>query len=138
MIMLDTNICIYILRDHPIKLLDKLNAVNDIVISSVVYAELLYGIELSPKKLKEARNTQLMRFLQHLSVVSWDEEAARHYGQIRAKLKKEGTTIGNMDLLIGSHARSLKVLLVTNNIKEFERIPQLKVTNWMQTGSDDK
>ena len=131
MIMLDTNICIYILRDRPIKLLDKLNAENDISISSVVYAELLYGIELSPEKLKEARNTQLKQFLQHLAVVPWDGEAARHYSQIRAKLKKEGTPIGNMDLLIGSHARSLKVLLVTNNIKEFERIPQLKVTNWI-------
>ncbi len=131
MIMLDTNICVYILRDRPASLLDHLNRETDISISSVVYAELLYGIELSPKKLREARNTQLKRFLQLLPVIPWTEEAARHYSQIRAILKKIGTPIGNMDLLIGAHARSLDVLLVTNNVKEFERIPQLKITNWV-------
>ncbi len=131
MIMLDTNICIYILRDRPIALLDKLNGETDISISSVVYAELLYGIELSPKRLQKARKVQLKQFLQLLSVIPWAEEAAIHYSQIRVALKKEGIPIGNMDLLIGSHARSLNVLLVTNNTKEFDRIPQLKITTWI-------
>jgi tRNA(fMet)-specific endonuclease VapC len=129
--MLDTNICIYILRDRPIVLLDQLNKESDISISSVVYAEILYGIELSPIKLQKAQNAQLKQFLHLLSVIPWDDEAAKHYSQIRATLKKEGIPIGNTDLLIGSHARSLDVLLVTNNIKEFERIPQLKITNWV-------
>ena len=131
MIMLDTNICIYILRDRPIELLEKLNSANDVSVSSIVYAELLYGIELSPKKSQKARIEQLKRFMQHLTIVPWDEEAAKHYSRIRATLKKEGALIGNMDLLIGSHARSLGVDLVTNNIQEFERIPGLKVLNWV-------
>ncbi len=131
MIMLDTNICIYILRDRPINILEQLNAAKDISISSVVYAELLYGIELSPKKLQNVRYKQLNRFIQHLEISPWDEKVARQYSQIRATLKKQGTPIGNMDLFIGSHARSLDVELVTNNTKEFNRISGLKVNNWV-------
>ncbi|MBU2643260.1 type II toxin-antitoxin system VapC family toxin [bacterium] len=131
MIMLDTNICIYILRDRPIKLLNKLNSSEDISISSILYAELLFGIELSPRKSRKLRSEQLKRFLQHLTIVPWDENAALHYGQIRARLKKDGTLIGNMDMLIGSHARSLDVDLITNNLKEFNRIPELKTVNWV-------
>ena len=131
MIMLDTNICIYILRDRPVELLAKLNSAGDISISSIVYAELLFGIELSPKNKRKSRSDQLNRFLQHLTVVPWDENAALHYSQIRARLKKEGILIGNMDMLIGSHARSLGVDLITNNVKEFERIPDLKIVNWV-------
>lgn len=127
MIMLDTNICVYILRDRPIKLLEKLNAVGDVAISSIVYAELLYGIELSPQKSQKARYEQFKQFVQHLIVVPWDEDAAKYYSQIRAVLKKEGTQIGNMDLLIGSHSRSLGVDLVTNNTREFKRIPGLQI-----------
>ena len=133
MIMLDTNICIYILRDRPRVLLDKLNQARDISISSIVYAELLYGIELSPKKSQKARSEQLKRFLQHLTITPWDENAAIHYSQIRATLKKEGVLIGNMDMLIGSHARSLGVDLITNNEKEFIRIPGLNIVNWVKT-----
>lgn len=131
MIMLDTNICIYVLRNRPIELLGKLNSAVDLSVSSIVYAELLYGLELSPKKLQKIRCEQLKRFMQHLAIVPWDEEAARHYSQIRAKLKKEGTLIGNMDLLIGSHARSLNAQLVTNNTKEFKRISGLKIAKWV-------
>ncbi len=130
MIMLDTNICIYILRDRPIELVGKLNSAGDISISSIVFAELLFGIELSPKKSQKTRSEQLKKFVQYLNIVPWDENAAMHYSQIRAKLKKTGTLIGNMDLLIGSHARSLGLELVTNNIKEFERIPGLRIENW--------
>ncbi len=131
MIMLDTNICIYILRDRPIELVQKLNSAGDISISSIVYAELLFGIELSPRKSQKTRLEQLKKFVQHLIIAPWDENAAIHYSQIRAKLKKAGTLIGNMDLLIGSHARSLELELVTNNIKEFERIPGLRIENWI-------
>ncbi len=131
MIMLDTNICIYILRDRPIGLLEKLNSASDISISSIVYAELLFGIELSPKSKQKARLNQLSRFLQHLAIIPWDENAAIHYSQIRSTLKKKGILIGNMDMLIGSHARSLGVDLITNNVKEFKRIPDLKTVNWV-------
>lgn len=130
MLMLDTNICIYILRDRPIELLGKLNSASDISISSIVYAELLFGIELSPKNKQKSRSDQLKGFLQHLTIIPWDENAAQHYSQIRAMLKKKGILIGNMDMLIGSHARSLGVDLITNNIKEFERIPDLRIVNW--------
>ncbi|MBT4087671.1 MAG: type II toxin-antitoxin system VapC family toxin [Deltaproteobacteria bacterium] len=131
MIMLDTNICIYILRDRPIELVHRLNSAGDISISSIVYAELLFGIELSPQKSQKTRLEQLKKFVQHLSIAPWDENAAIHYSQIRVKLKKTGTLIRNMDLLIGSHARSLELELVTNNIKEFERIPGLRIENWI-------
>ena len=131
MIMLDTNICIYILRDRPIELVEKLNSAGDIFISSIVFAELLFGIELSPRKSRKTRSEQLKKFVQHLSIVPWDENAAIHYSQIRAELKKVGTLIGNMDLLIGSHARSLGLELVTDNLKEFERIPGLRIENWI-------
>jgi len=131
MIMLDTNICIYVLRYRPIELLEKFNSAPELSISSIVYAELLYGLELSPKKLQKTRIKQLQQFIQHLSIVPWSEHAAAHYAEIRASLKKKGTPIGNMDLLIGSHARSLKAPLVTNNKKEFKRIPDLKIENWV-------
>ena len=131
MIMLDTNICIYILRDRPIELVEKLNSAGDISISSIVFAELLFGIELSPKKSQTIRSEQLQKFVQHLRIIAWDESAAMHYSQIRAKLKQTGTLIENMDLLIGSHARSLGLILVTNNIKEFVRIPGLIIENWV-------
>ena len=131
MIMLDTNICIYILRDRPNQLLKKLNSAGDISISSILYAELLFGIELSPKKSQNLRSEQLERFLRHLTIAPWDENAAIHYSQIRARLKKDGILIGNMDMLIGSHARSLSVDLITNNMKEFNRIPGLKIVNWV-------
>ena len=131
MIMLDTNICIYILRDRPIELVHRLNSAGDISISSIVYAELLFGIELSPQKSQKTRLEQLKKFVQHLSIAPWDENAAMHYSQIRAELKKAGMLIENMDLLIGSHARSLELELVTNNIKEFERIPGLRIENWI-------
>ena len=131
MIMLDTNICIYILRDRPIELVKKLNSAGDISISSIVYAEMLFGIELSPRKSQKIRSEQLKKFVQHLSIAPWDDNAAMHYSQIRAKLKNAGTLIGNMDLLIGSHARSLGLALVTNNTKEFERISGLSIENWI-------
>ena len=119
------------MRDRPIELVEKLNSAGDIFISSIVFAELLFGIELSPRKSRKTRSEQLKKFVQHLSIVPWDENAAIHYSQIRAELKKVGTLIGNMDLLIGSHARSLGLELVTNNLKEFERIAGLRIENWI-------
>lgn len=132
MYMLDTNICIYVLKNHSDKLRHKFKAIKDICISSVTYAELCYGIENGKEHLKEKRWQQLDVFTKKLLIDSWDEDAGRHYGSIRAFLKKGGRLIGNNDLLIAAHARSLKAVLVTNNIREFNRVPGLEVENWVE------
>ena len=131
MYMLDTNICIYVLKKHSNKLRHKFKAIKDICISSVTYGELCFGIENGNNNLKEERWRQLDIFTQRLLIEPWDENAARHYGSIRAQLKKEGTPIGNNDLLIAAHARSINAVLVTNNVREFNRVPNLTVENWV-------
>lgn len=131
MYMLDTNICIYVLKKHSDKLRYKFKAIKDICISSVTYGELCFGIEYGSNKFKEERWNQLDIFTQRLLIDPWDEDAGRHYGSIRAILKKEGTLIGNNDLLIAAHARSINAVLVTNNVREFNRIPNLIVENWV-------
>lgn len=131
MYMLDTNICIYVLKNHSSKLRHKFKAVKNICISSVTYGELCFGIENGDSSRKEARWEQLDLFTQRLTIDPWDEDAARHYGFIRALLKKQGTPIGNNDLLIASHARSLDAVLVTNNTREFDRVPDLSIENWV-------
>ena len=131
MYMLDTNICIYVLKNHSDKLRFKFKAIKNICISSVTYAELCYGIENGESSKKEARWKELDNFTQRLLIDPLDEDAARHYGFIRALLKKQGTPIGNNDLLIASHARSLNAVLVTNNVKEFSRVPDLTIENWV-------
>ncbi len=131
MYMLDTNICIYVLKNHSDKLRHKFKAIKNICISSVTYAELCYGIENGDNSMKESRWEQLDIFTQRLLIDPWDEDAARHYGIIRAYLKKQGTPIGNNDLLIASHARSINAVIVTNNVKEFDRVPDLSIENWV-------
>ena len=131
MYMLDTNICIYVLKNHSDKLRRKFKAIKNICISSVTYAELCYGIENGDNSMKELRWEQLDIFTQRLLIDPWDEDAARHYGIIRAHLKQQGTPIGNNDLLIASHARSINAVLVTNNVKEFNRVPDLSIENWV-------
>ena len=131
MYMLDTNICIYVLKKHTNKLRRKFKAIKYICISSVTYGELCFGIENGNNNLKEERWRQLDIFTQRLLIEPWDENAGRHYGSIRAQLKKEGTPIGNNDLLIAAHARSINAVLVTNNVREFNRVPNLTVENWV-------
>ncbi len=132
MYMLDTNICIYVLKNHSDKLRHKFKAIKNICISSVTYGELCFGIENGNDHLKEERWQQLNIFTQRLLIDPLDENAARHYGSIRAKLKKDGTLIGNNDLLIAAHARSIDAILVTNNLREFNRVPDLTVENWIE------
>jgi tRNA(fMet)-specific endonuclease VapC len=131
MYMLDTNICIYVLKNHSDKLRYKFKAINDICISSITYGEMCFGIENGNNNLKEARWQQLEIFTQRLLIDSWDENAGKHYGSIRAQLKKQGAPIGNNDLLIAAHARSLNAVLVTNNAREFNRVLNLTVENWV-------
>ena len=131
MYMLDTNICIYVLKNHSDELRHKFKAIKNICISSVTYGELCFGIENGDKSMIPSRKKQLDIFTQRLLIDPWDEDAARHYGFIRALLKKQGTLIGNNDLLIASHARSINAVLVTNNVREFNRVPDLSIENWI-------
>ena len=129
--MLDTNICIYVLKNHSDELRHKFKAIKDICISSITYGELCFGIENGNSNLKEERWRQLDIFTQRLLIDPLDENAGKHYGSIRAQLKKDGTPIGNNDLLIAAHARSINAVLVTNNVREFNRVPNLVVENWI-------
>ena len=130
--LLDTNICIYIIKKRPEKVLEKFNTLSlgDVAISSITLAELHYGIMKSsnPKKNQEA----LDKFLTPLEILDFDYFATIEYGKIRADLEKNGTPIGPLDTLIAAHAKSQKLTLVTNNEKEFRRIPDLKIENWMK------
>jgi tRNA(fMet)-specific endonuclease VapC len=129
--MLDTNICIYVLKERPIIVLKTFEATDNIHISSIVYAELWSGIEKSPSKIKDERKEELLEFLSLTTIQSWNESAGREYAKQHTYLKKNGIMIGNMDLLIASHARSLKATLITNNVHEFERVEGLKIENWV-------
>ncbi|MBN1625678.1 MAG: type II toxin-antitoxin system VapC family toxin [Deltaproteobacteria bacterium] len=129
--MLDTDICIYIIKKKPAQVLQRLkkSAISDIAISSITLSELEYGIAKSSQP--EQNRAALIGFLAPLEIVHFDEKAAFHYGKIRSLLESEGKMIGAMDLLIASHARSLSLTLVTNNVKEFKRIPKLQLENWV-------
>jgi len=128
--MLDTNICIYIIKRKPEKVLNKFFSfdIGDICISSVTFSELVYGVEKSQyhQKNREA----LEEFVLPLSVLPFDDNSSYHYGFIRSYLEKNGTPIGSLDTMIAAHARSSNAILVTNNTKEFSRVPDLKIEDW--------
>lgn len=130
MVMLDTNICIYIIKQKPPAVLKRFLEfqVGDISISSITLAELRYGVAKSHSQGKNAK--ALDEFILPLEVLPFDEEATKSYGVIRAALEKAGTPIGSMDLLIAAHAVSLGVTLATNNTREFNRVSGLKVVDW--------
>lgn len=129
-VMLDTNICIYLIKQHSHSLLERFRSfpVGDIGISVITLAELQYGASKSsqPKKNQEA----LEQFVSPLEIAAFDRHATVAYGRIRAQLEKKGRLIGAMDLLIAAHALSLDARLVTNNEKEFRRVQGLRVENW--------
>jgi tRNA(fMet)-specific endonuclease VapC len=128
--MLDTDTCSYVMkRSHPL-LLKRLQSlpVSDVCMSVVTKAELLCGVELSPKHAQDA--AALAAFLPYVEVLHLDEDAAAHYAEIRADLKKRGAMIGANDLFIAAHARALGLTLVTNNTAEFERVKGLTLENW--------
>lgn len=130
--MLDTDTSSYIIKERPASVLrefDKLS-MEQICISVVTYAELLYGVERSSSK---RINRQVVDdFVNHLTVYDWDARAAVHYGQIRTSLERAGTPIGAMDMMIAAHARSLHAVVVTNNERHFDRVANLKVANWVK------
>jgi len=129
--MLDTNICIYIIKEKPKNVLKKFQSyeIGDISISMITFAELQYGVEKS--QYKEKNQTALAGFLAPIEIFSFEQNAAMKYGEIRAKLEKQGNIIGAYDLMIGAHAISEDLTLVTNNINEFERVPELATENWV-------
>ena len=129
--MLDTNMCIYLIKRKPHQVLEKFQTLSagDISLSTVTVAELQYGIAKSQRP--QQNHTALDLFLAPLAIVDFDSAAARQYGQIRAELEQMGTPIGAYDLLIAGHARSLNATLVTNNTREFARVSDLKTENWI-------
>lgn len=128
--LLDTNICIYLIKKQPEMVLHRLKKViaSGVGISSITLSELEYGVQKSSRIEENALN--LLHFLTLFEIVAYDDAAAREYGIIRAVLEKKGQLIGGIDLLIGAHARSRGAILVTNNEREFKRIPGLSVENW--------
>jgi len=128
--LLDTNICIYIIKKRPINVFERFKnlSIGSIGISSITLAELQYGIMKSsnPEKNQEA----LDKFLTPLEIIDFDFNATIEYGKIRADLEKKGTPIGPLDTLIAAHAKSLDLVMITNNEKEFERVQGLKIDNW--------
>ncbi len=128
--MLDTNICIYIMKNKPEHIREKLRTYNlgDVYLSNIVVSELYYGAYKSEQV--ERNLVALEYFLKPFNIIDYDLRASIEYGKIRGTLEKAGKAIGGMDMLIAAHARSLDFTLVTNNTKEFERIENLVIDNW--------
>ncbi len=130
--LLDTNICIYIINEKPKQVLTKFEQypVHEFGISSITHAELQYGVEKSRNK--ETNQNALDEFLLPLSILPFHgKKLVVFYGEIRAFLDSKGKTIGPLDTLIAAHALSLDLTIISNNIKEFSRIPNLKCENWI-------
>jgi len=133
--LLDTNICIYIIKKSPEKVIKKLEAIikavvkNEIYLSSITVSELYYGVEKS--SLIDKNLEALKGFLTPFQVVDFDLKSAVIFGQVRANLEKKGTVIGPYDLQIASVALAHDFVLVTNNTKEFERVEGLQLENWV-------
>ena len=130
--MLDTNICIYAIKHKPEKVFQKLQSVDpqDVCVSSVTYAELVHGVEKSAAV--EKNRLALSILLANIEILDFDVDAADCYGKIRANLEKKGTPIGPLDMMIAGHAMSMGYTVVTNNVKEFSRVPDLKIENWAE------
>ena len=130
--MLDTNICIYAIKHKPEQVFSSLQEhdPSEICISSVTYAELVHGVEKS--KMVEKNRVALALLLANIEIMNFDSLAAESYGKVRADLEKRGTPIGPLDMMIAGHAKSLGYTIVTNNIKEFKRVKDLKLENWTE------
>ncbi len=130
--MLDTNICIYIIKQKAPDVIERFHQIeiSEIGISSITLSELLYGVSKSSKP--EQNQVAITQFIAPLDILSYDDEAAQYYGELRVYLEKQGRPIGSLDVLIAAHALSTNCVLVTNNEKEFTRIPKLKIENWVK------
>lgn len=129
--MLDTDTCIYLIKSKSETLLKKMRSkkYGQVGISSITFAELSYGVEKSQHATKN--KIALLNFTASLVLAPFDDGAAVSYGEIRSTLEKSGKLIGPLDLLIAGHAKSLGATLVTNNTREFCRVPNLSIDNWV-------
>ncbi len=129
--LIDTNICIYIMNNRPTDVIQKFKHLNpgEIGISTITVSELQYGVAKSTHR--KENQFRLNKFLAPLEILAYNEIAARTYGEIRFELEKCGKSIGPLDLLISAQALSQNLIIVTNNVKEFKRIKNLKVENWI-------
>ena len=130
--MLDTNICIYIIKRKPPHVLDrfKKTEISQITISSITLSELLYGVSKSFRP--EQNLMALTQFVAPIEILPYGGEAAQYYGNLRAHLEKQGAPIGSLDMLIAAHALSISGTLITNNEKAFNRVPSLHIENWVR------
>ena len=129
--MLDTNICVHLIRHRPQRLINRFDRVpvGDIGISVITLAELEYGAAKSSRP--ERNQMALQEFISPLEIAAFGQDETAAYGRIREFLEKKGRLIGSMDLLIAAHAVSLEVDLITNNQSEFKRVPGLRTANWL-------
>ena len=130
--MLDTNTCIYIIKRKPVDVIDRFRRlqISQVSVSSIMLSELEYGVIKSSKP--EQNHLALAQFLAPMEILPYGDGAAQHYGKLRVYLEKQGTPIGSLDMLIATHALSTGCILITNNVKEFERVPNLRINNWVK------
>ena len=130
--MLDTDTCIFLMRGDSPALAAKVQSVplQQQVMSAVTFAELSYGVQVSAAAKRKQNQSVLDSLVLHLAVLDWPQDAAKHYAEIRADLKKRGAQLGAADLMIAAHARVMGAIVVTNNLKDFERVKGLAVENW--------
>jgi tRNA(fMet)-specific endonuclease VapC len=131
MFLLDTNICIYIINKRYVKILDifEKKTARDIKLSAVTLAELEYGA--SKSQFRELNRRALLGFTSPFEILPFDDSDAEVFGLLRAKFEREGRIIGQYDMQIASQALNRRLILVTNNVREFERIPELRIENWI-------
>lgn len=128
--MLDTNLCIRVLKVRPSPVRERFNAeAESLCISTVTLFELLYGAEKSARPVENRKTVE--RFAERLDVLPWDDAAAAHAADIRADLERKGTPIGAYDVLIAGHARSRGLTVVTGNLREFTRVEGLRTDDWL-------
>ena len=130
--LLDTNIVIYVLKRRPVEVLKMFNTnASRMAISSITLSELIYSAEKSPNVDKNLEAIE--EFISHLEVLPYGEKASQHYGQIKAALERKGEVIGENDIHIAAHAIGQGLILVTNNLREFKRVANLALENWVET-----
>lgn len=129
--LLDTNICIYTIRQRPPEVRVRFEAYQpgELAISSITLSEMEYGAAKSQKP--EQNRQSLLQFLLPLEILNYDATAAQAYGKVRTELERAGTPMGAMDLMIAAHALSLNLTLITHNLKEFQRVPGLRAESWV-------
>ena len=130
--MLDTNICIYIIKKKPRAVIERFLSleISEIGVSSITLSELMYGVSKSSKP--EQNRMALAQFMAPLEILPYGDAAAQHYGDVRVFLERQGRPIGALDMLIAAHALFVPCTLVTNNTREFVRVPDLKIENWVE------